>query len=299
MPAKAEPSLGRTLQDRNLARRPVTAAKEKQQQTIAAAEKEIAALKQKSGSLQVEQLGLVEARNKLDQNDPKQKEEAAQLQKRIDANSETLKLLYSRTETQEKIRSESQAVLTELNKPEPDKVKLDKSLQVLAVLNQSPGGMPSYFSVDTQLSVTAKNLYIKKFNLGPGELAIGREPTAGLTASAQVLNPGDTAPGAKMPPSTSLHPQVSVGGDIANYAFKDKNDHDVLEVKASTGLQVDLYGKPQLQVPLQIGAEWHLNESLSAVGQVSIPLYTSGPPLPSGASPNPPPSVGIGFVKHF
>jgi RHS repeat-associated protein len=283
---------------------PRAADKEKQQQTIAAAEKEIAALNQKSGPLQVEQWDLVEARNKLDQNDPKQKEEGAQLQKRIDANSETLKLLFSRTRTQEKTLSDSQAVLTELNKPEPEEVKLEKSLQVLAVLNQSPGGMPSYFSVDTQLSFTAKNFDIKKFDLGPGELALGHEPAGGLTASAQVLNPGDTAPGAKSPPSVSLHPQVSVGADVVNYTFKDKNDHDVLELKATIAPQVDFYGnftgsKAQLQVPLLFGVEWHLNESLSAVGQVSIPLYTSGARLPSGASPNPPPSFGFGFEKRF
>jgi len=170
---------------------------------------------------------------------------------------------------------------------------LEINAQALAVVNQSPGKLPSFGSLDVSASVVGKDVNVWQHKLGPGELSLGHEPQVSLTASSHVKDPSDaTTPGVTRPPAVSVHPQVSVQGGVANYTIKHGKD-DLVEVEVDVAGQVDLYGgKPQVQGSVQAGVELHLTDKVSTVGQVSIPFATSG-------APNPPPSAGVGFKVAF
>ena len=277
---------------------PDQAAKEKIQETIKSVQSEIDEIKKKSGPLQLQQKELGEARDALK---PDQKTERDNLQKQIDANKVTLDELFDRTERQQAIIDESQKLLKQFEKPDDDEIHLGYDLQGLGVFNQSPSGLRSFGSVDTQFNFVAKNLNAHKWEFSRGQLTVVHEPAGGLTLSAHVRDPSDTAAGAKNPPAVTPHPLLSAQTDLVNYTFQKPGaggkKEDVVEVKLTLAPQVDIYGNftgshAQFQVPLQPGIEWHLTPKVSAVGQVSIPLFTTG-------APNPPPSAGVGVVGHF
>lgn len=174
-----------------------------------------------------------------------------------------------------------------------DGPRLEINAQALAVVNQSPGKLPAFGSLDVSASAVGKDVNVWQHKLGPGEISLGHEPQVSLTASSHVKDPSDaTTPGVTRPPAVSVHPQVSVQGGVANYTIKHGKD-DVVEVEVDVAGQVDLYGgKAQFQGSVQAGVELHLTDKVSTVGQVSIPFATSG-------APNPPPSAGVGFKVAF
>jgi RHS repeat-associated protein len=269
--------------------------KEKVQKTIDAAHQRVAELQGKSISLQVKQWELVEAREKLDKSQTK---EVAALQKNIDTNTAELKFLAGRIETQQTIINESQQTLKEIEafSSDDEKAHLGIDLQSLGVYNQSPSTLPGFGSIDTSLNFVAKNVNALKRDWGPGQISLLHEPAGGLTASVHFSDPSDKAADASKPPAQSLHPQVSAQVDLANYTFQRKKE-DFLEIKLTLAPQVDLYGpltggSAQFALPLQPGVELHFNKTFSAVGQVSIPLFTVG-------GKNPPPSAGGGLLIHF
>jgi RHS repeat-associated protein len=268
--------------------------KEKVQKTIDAAQKRADELHAETVPLQLAQMDLVEARNKLDKSQTK---EAAALQKTIDENAEKLKFLERRIDIQERIIAESKQTLKEFDTPPGDEeVHLGIDLQSLGVYNQSPSNLPGFGSIDTSLNFVAKNLNALKRDWGPGQISLVHEPAGGLTASVHFRDPSDLAAGASRPPAESLHPQVSAQVDLANYTFQ-RNKEDFLEIKLTLAPQLDLYGlftgnSAQFSLPVQPGVELHVNKTFSVAGQVSIPLFTVG-------GKNPPPSAGAGFLAHF
>jgi hypothetical protein len=164
------------------------------------------------------------------------------------------------------------------------------------VYNQSPRGLRPFGSVDIQGNLVFKNVNAYKTDLGPGQLSLLHEPAVGVTLSTHVRDPSDTAAGSTQPPAVTLHPVFSAQTDLVNYTFQ-KQKKDLVELKLTLAPQVDVYGNfagtnAQFQLPIQPGIEGHLNKNISAVGQVSIPLFTKG-------GDNPPPSFGIGILGHF
>jgi RHS repeat-associated protein len=272
--------------------------KAKIQETIKTVQSEIDQIEKKSGPLQVAQFELVTARDALR---PDQKTEREELQKQIDANSKTLHALSDRTERLQTIVDESKKTLKEIDAAEEEKAHLGVDFQGLAVGNSSPAGLPGFFSLDLQISFVAKNVNAYKKDFEKSSLTLGHEPSGGLTLSTHVLDPSDASPGSKTPPSVTGHPLISAQVDVVNFTLQRLNSKgkkvDFLEFKLTIAPQVDLYGSltgshAQFQLPIQPGIEWHATEDLSAVLQVSVPLVTIG-------AANPPPSVGIGFIKHF
>jgi hypothetical protein len=172
---------------------------------------------------------------------------------------------------------------------------LEIDAQALGVQNSSPNHLPSFRSVDVSGSAVWKNknlVWEHKFGSG-NEASIGHEPQVQVGLSSHARDPSDaTTPGVTRPPAVSEHPQVAVQVGVGNYTIKGKHD---LEFEVDATLQADLHdpAKPQVQLSLQPGVEYHLNDKVSAVGQVSIPIATYG-------GDNPPPSAGIGIkVKAF
>lgn len=176
-------------------------------------------------------------------------------------------------------------------------------VQSLSVLKQSPGVLRPFYSQD--LSV---NVLMKDCNLWPAcaqkplpdkwrvALTIVHEPAVGITVSTHFRDPGDASNSTTQSPAVTTHPQLSVQADLFNLSFQ-KDEQTVVELKLTTAPTIDRYGPlnghdPQFQWPLQPAIEWHLDKDIvSAVGQVSIPLFTVG-------GRNAPPSFAIGILWH-
>jgi hypothetical protein len=184
-----------------------------------------------------------------------------------------------------------------------DTVSLGIDVQCLSVLNQSAGGLRPFYSQDLSVNALMKNC-----NLWPAcaqepspdkwgiALTIVHEPAVGITVSTHFRDPGDASNSSTQSPAVTTHPQLSVQADLFNLSFQ-KGEQPVVELKLTTAPLVDLYGPLnghdlQFQWPLQPAIEWHLDKDIvSAVGQVSIPLFTVG-------GRNLPPSFAIGILWH-
>jgi RHS repeat-associated protein len=275
------------------------AMKEKLQETIKTTQARIDELNEKSGPLQVAQKELVDARDALG---PDEKEKRAELQTQIDANTKELMFLFNRTEGLQTIIDESQKTLKEFDKPnDDDGVHLGFDLQILGVYNSSPNKLRPFGSIDAQGNLVFKGLDVYKLEFKKSQLSFIHEPAVGITLSMHMRDPSDTAANALQPPAETVHPLISAQADIVNYTIQKLTStgkkEDLLEFKLTLAPQVDLYGDftgghAQFQLPLQPGVEFHLSKTFSTAGQVSIPLFTKG-------APNPPPSVGVGFIGHF
>lgn len=152
---------------------PHRAAKEKIQETIKNVQGEIDEIKKTSGPLQVEQLELVNARNSFW---PDRKDVRDQLQKLIDAYTETLDALFDRTERLQAIIDKSQKRLKEFDERsgDPDRqVQLGKAYQ----------SEPDQVGHVGAFSFQARNLWTPAptWTRGPMQLQLGvLQPTANL-----------------------------------------------------------------------------------------------------------------------
>ena len=117
---------------------------------------------------------------------------------------------------------------------------------------------------------------------------MGHEPQGSVGVSLQMRNHDDATGGRQPAESTHVQVQGSIG--IVNVTRKDDDGHDSLEGELDAVVGVDLYaGNQQGQVSLQLTGEKHLNDKLSIVGQVNIPV---------GDQPQAP-SAGIGIKGRF
>jgi hypothetical protein len=163
-------------------------------------------------------------------------------------------------------------------KKEDNVPKFGIDVQALGVLNQSPGGQRPFFSRDLSTNSVARNWDFCTKDTQPGQtasLAVLHEPTLGVTASIHFRDPVDMANAPEQTRGLTIHPMLTAQVDLLNYTFK-KDKCPWLAFKATIAPQLDLYGRStgkeaQFQWPLQPNIEWHLNESYSAVFQVSIP----------------------------
>jgi RHS repeat-associated protein len=201
--------------------------KSKQQGMISDAQKNVAELQKESGQLQVEQFDLVNARNSLD---PGQKAEAAELQKKIDANGAVLTSLYHRTEEFQQIIADSQKVLDDIAKAEEAK-KLDPVTpgadQQSGVSGVGLGTSGRKFSWDYyQLTLLPRNLEIIPVYKNGDELDVAflKEPGLQLT---QQYQPDDSGKG------WSTH--TTVGGTIDLFNISSDNTGTEGAVTASVG----------------------------------------------------------------
>lgn len=184
-----------------------------------------------------------------------------------------------------------------------DAVTLGIDVQSLSVLNQSPGGLRPFYSEDRSVNALFKNWNLcavpeRKPSAGKWgiKLTFVHEPAGGMTLSTHLRDPGDVTNAATQTPPMTTHPQLTVQADLLNLSFQNCKQ-TVLELKLTAAPLLDLYGPLngqhlQFQWPLQPSIEWHLlKETISAVGQVSIPLFTVG-------GRNPPPSIAVGILWH-
>jgi hypothetical protein len=183
-----------------------------------------------------------------------------------------------------------------------DNTRMGVDLQALSVLNQSPGGQHSYLSSDVSVSVLWRdwNFYQREglpICNHEAVITLMHEPALGVTRSMHFRDPGDATGTPAQTPNLTIHPLLNAQSDLFNLTINHKKDSDPLvEFKLTVAPQVDLYGRfigkdAQYQLPLQPNVEWHLNNQVSLVVQVSIPLFTV-------AGRNPPASFATGILWH-
>lgn len=173
-------------------------------------------------------------------------------------------------------------------------------IQDLSVLNQSPGGQHSFVSRDLSASVVARDWDF--WETPPDDVprsatfSVLHEPAFGLIASIHFRDPSDMTNAPAQTRDLTIHPLLAGQVDLLNLSFEQKlhPKYPWPELKLTIAPQLDLYGRftgkdAQFQWPLQPSVEWHFCERLSAVFQVSVPLFTAG-------GRNPPPSFAIGIL---
>jgi hypothetical protein len=177
-------------------------------------------------------------------------------------------------------------------------------LQGLSVLNQSSGAQRSFYSLDLSANLVARNVNLWKNPLDnvcahSATFSVLHEPALGLIASIHFRDPGDITNSPARTQGPTLHPLLTGQVDLLNLSFEHaprECEYGWPEFKLTIAPQLDFYGRftgkdTQFQWPLQPALEWHFSNYISAVFQVSIPLFTVG-------GRNPPPSFGTGIVWH-